>query len=351
MASKTSVFKLGIFIFIGTALLVTAIFLIGDKESMFSESYNIKAYFKTIEGLRKGAAVRLSGINVGSVDNIQIVDDSTGRVEVLMRLTSDIKRFIKADTRATIETEGLVGNKVVILLVSSTNAPEVENFGAIQGVDPLGFGKIVEETQSTIEYTKRMTRDLSEIIARVNRGEGSVGKFLTRDDIYFNANNLLLTTDTSLSAITEKLDTISLVVSSLLTGTQSIVNNVDRVVLKVDEIITNVDQGKGLLGAFIKDSSTVDKNFGKVLSNIIQITEETKIGAEKFSENMEALKRNWLFKQYFEQRGFYDKTPYEKVLERFIRDVEDKIVILDKKLIELEKLKKTESKQGVNDNK
>jgi len=263
-----------------------------------------------------------------------------------MRLTQDIKRFIKADTRATIETEGLVGNKVVILLVANTDAPEVENFGAIQGVDPLGFGKIVEETQSTIEYTKQMTKDLSEIVARVNHGQGSLGKFLVRDEIYNNANNLLLTTDTSLSAITEKLDTISLVVSSLLTGTQAIVSNVDGVVIKIDEIITDVNKGKGLLGAFLQDSSKLDKNFGKILSNIIQITEETKIGAEKFSENMEALKRNWLFKQYFEQRGFYDKTPYEKVLERFIRDVEDKILILDKKLIELEKLKKEQEKKG-----
>ncbi|NUN09616.1 MAG: MCE family protein [Ignavibacteriaceae bacterium] len=346
MASKTSILRLGIFIFIGTAFLVTAIFLIGDKDSMFTESYNVKAYFNTIEGLRKGAAVRLSGINVGNVSSISIVDDSTGRVEVLMRLSADVKRFIKSDTRATIETEGLVGNKVIILLISSTNAPPVENFGVIQGVDPLGFGKIVEETQSTIEFTKQMTRDLSEIVARVNRGEGSIGKFLTRDEFYYNANSLLLTTDTSLSSITQKLDTISLVVSSLLLGTQSIVSNVDRVVLEIDNIVHDVEQGKGLLGAFLKDSSNLDKNFGMVLNNIIKITEDTKIGAEKFSENMEALKRNWLFKTYFEQRGFYDKTPYEKVLERFIRDVEDKILILDKKIIELEKLKKLENKQS-----
>ncbi|MCK7516750.1 MAG: MlaD family protein [Ignavibacteriales bacterium] len=78
--------KLGIFIFIGSTLLVIGIFLLGNKEALFRPTFTVKAYFSNIEGLRNGAPVRLGGIDVGSVKDIEIVKDTTGKVEVSMRL-------------------------------------------------------------------------------------------------------------------------------------------------------------------------------------------------------------------------------------------------------------------------
>ena len=103
--------KLGIFIFIGSTLLVIGIFMLGNKEALFKPTFVVKAYFKNIEGLRNGAPVRLSGIDAGAVQDIKVVGDTVSLIEVTMRLLTEIEHFIRVDTQAEIQTEGLVGNK------------------------------------------------------------------------------------------------------------------------------------------------------------------------------------------------------------------------------------------------
>ncbi len=340
MAQKNTAVKLGIFIFIGFVLIITAVFLIGNKESMFSKTLTIKAYFKTIEGLRKGAPVRLSGIDVGSIKDIQIVGNEKGQVEVTMRLNADAQRFIKTNTRAAIETEGLVGNKVINLMLSPLEAPVISDGGSIQGVEPLAFGVIIEEAQGTLGYIKDMTKNLSEIIQKVNEGNGSIGKLINSNELYNNTNSLIITADKSLGSISNKLDTVQIVVNSLLSGVQNIVQNVDKVVTDVDKVILDVQSGKGLLGELIKQKSPLDSTFHTIMGNLIDISVATKNGAVKFEENMEALKRNWLFKSYFEQRGFYDKTSYEQQLDNYMKQINERIKVLDERLETLRKLQK-----------
>ncbi|MEJ2104357.1 MAG: MlaD family protein, partial [Ignavibacteriaceae bacterium] len=112
--------KLGIFIFIGSTLLVIGIFMLGNKEALFKPTFTVKAYFRNIEGLRNGAPVRLSGIDVGAVQDIKVVGDSVSLIEVKMRLLDDIRHFITVNTQSEIQTEGLVGNKFVALKVGET---------------------------------------------------------------------------------------------------------------------------------------------------------------------------------------------------------------------------------------
>lgn len=348
MAGKTNPVRLGVFVFIGFVLIVTAVFLIGNKESMFSKTFIIKAYFPSIEGLRNGAPVRLSGIDVGSVKEIKIVNDTRGQVMVVMKLGSDIRPYIKEDAIATIETEGLVGNKVITLQMGSPGALGIRDSAAIKGITPMAFGEIIEETKSTLSYTKEMTKNLSEIVQKVNAGEGSVGKFINNDELYYHTNNLVVSADKALSSISTKLDSMAIVVNVLLNGVQSIVQNVDGVIFEVDNIVQDVKKGKGIVGELIKKDSPLDSSTHALIANLIKITENTKSGAEKFEENMEALKRNWLFKSYFEQRGYYDKTDYEKQLDGFINQINERINTLDERIETLKKLKAKQSGNAPN---
>ena len=195
MFKNMSSIRLGFFVVLGLALLVIAIFLLGQKNSLFSSTFNVKAYFTDVQGLQNGATVRLSGIDVGSVNKISIVNDASGRVEVSMNLQTDIQRFIRTDTKATIETEGLVGNKVVVLKIGTSSAEPVKDGGYIQSEEPLGFSAIIAETEGTIQYTKAMTKDLAEIVGRVNRGEGTIGKLLNDEELYNNAASLTRSAD------------------------------------------------------------------------------------------------------------------------------------------------------------
>jgi phospholipid/cholesterol/gamma-HCH transport system substrate-binding protein len=339
MAKKTSTVKLGIFITLGIGILVVAIFLLGGKEQLFSSTFKVKAYFKTVQGLKSGATVRLSGIDVGTVSNIAIVNDTTGRVEVIMKIKEDVARFIRTDTQATIETEGLVGNKVVVLEIGSASAERVREGGTIKAKEPMSFSAVIEETQGIMKYTKQMTKDLSEIIGRVNRGEGSIGKLLVDEELYIDATNLTKQADKSLQSITGEFDKVTELFNNLGEGVRNVVTNVDSTIADLDSIITGVKAGKGILGEMLVNGSPFDSTFRLTVGNIEKTTADARLAASRLAENMEALKHNWLFKSYFEDRGYWDKAEYEDDISSKIQELDQKIKMLDERI---EKLKSME---------
>ncbi len=337
--------KLGIFIFLGSTLLVIGIFLLGNKESLFRPTFTVKAYFKNIEGLRNGAPVRLGGIDVGSVKNIEIVKDTTGKVEVTMRLHNEVQRFIRKDTKASIETEGLVGNKVVVLEIGSATADLIEEGGTIQAKDPIGFGAVIEETQGIMGYTKEMTKNMADLFERINKGEGTIGKILTDDKLYFQATELTKRADQSLGAIIIELEKVSQIFKTLGSGVSEVITNVNQAVIEVDTIIEGVSKGRGLLGQVLVEGTKYDSLFTNTMSEIQKTSVEARIAASRLSENMEALKHNWLFKSYFEDRGYWDKAEYEDQINSSLRELDEKIKIIDQRI---ETLKRLEEKASIN---
>lgn len=330
--------KLGIFIFLGSVLMVTIIFLLGNKEALFKSTFTVKTYFKNIEGLRNGAPVRLSGIDVGSVKSIDIAKDTTGRIIVSMRLLTDIEQFIRKDTKASIETEGLVGNKVVILEIGSSSSEQVGEGGTILSKEPLSFADVIEETQGILAYTKQMTKDLSEITSKINRGEGTIGRILTDEELYNAATDLTKRADNSLVNITEQLNEVSNLFIDLGVSVRSAVVNVNDVISQIDSVFNNVRKGEGVIGSLLVKGTGQDSIITAVMKNLLQVSEETKSGAAKLAENMEALKHNWLFKSYFEERGYSDKAEFENELDSKIIELNDKIKLLDEKILELKSL-------------
>ena len=335
--------KLGIFIFLGSTLLVILIFLLGNKDQLFTSTFTVKAYFKNTEGLRNGASVRFGGIDVGAVKGIRITNDTTGRVEVSMRIVDDVNRFIKKDSRASIETEGLVGNKVVLLTMGSEDADPVSDGGTIMSKEPLNFADIIEETQGIMAYTKDMTKNLAEILNKVNRGEGTIGKIINDDKLYTAATNLTESADKSLTSLTDDMQKVMGLFDELGTGVKDVVQNINGIVTRIDTVLQGVSDGKGLLGSLVSDKGKEGKSLNKILDNLVVVSEEAKTSASRLSENMEALKHNWLFKDYFEERGYWDKEEYENQLDSKIIELNDKIKLLDEKINELKSLERKES--------
>src|SRR5436189_6110547 len=123
MDSYTPKFKvrLGLFIAGGLALFLVAIFIIGRQKNLFNPVFGLSTTFYNISGLQVGNNIRFSGINVGTVDNIQIINDSTVRVDMLLK--KNVQQFIKADCEASIGSEGIIGDKVLIISQGSSEAP------------------------------------------------------------------------------------------------------------------------------------------------------------------------------------------------------------------------------------
>ncbi len=337
---KTKV-KLGVFIVLATVILTIAIFSVGEKEKLFTKTMKVSAYFQNIEGLRLGAPVRLNGINIGSVSNILIAPDTTGQIEVVMNIDVAVKRFIRENTQAVVETEGLVGNKIVNLRKGTMNFPEVEDGGTIKGVNPLGLASILEGVSGLLNNTKSLTEDFAEIFDKVNKGEGTIGKLVNDEALYDNVNSILITANQGLLKATNRFDTLSALVNALGVGVNNVVDDINKTVVNIDGLILDIKSGKGALGSLISPKSGMDTSITAILNNVVTITNEVKLGAGRFAENMEALKRNWLFSQYFENRGFYDKTGYELQLDEFMEKINDRIKVLDERLNTLKELEKS----------
>lgn len=342
MKSSLSGARLGIFIFIGSTLLVIGIFMLGNKEALFKPTFTVKAYFQNIEGLRNGAPVKLSGIDAGAVQDIRVVGDTISLIEVKMRLLEEIRHFITVTTLAEIQTEGLVGNKFVSLKVGESGAEPVKDGGVILAKEPISFADIIEETQGIMSYTKEMTKDLADILGKINRGEGTAGKIFNDDALYFAATDLTKSADKSLNSITSELNIITQQYKSLGISVNSAVENINRVVVGIDTLISNTAKGQGVLGSLLVEGTSADSNLQTLIVNLKEISEESKTAAASLSENMEALKHNWLFKSYFEERGYWNAEEYEKETDRKTKELDEKIELLNKKIEELKLLESSE---------
>lgn len=271
--------RLGLFIFFGTTLLIIAIFMIGNRDSLFVRSITIQTYFSKIEGLRTGAPVRLSGYDIGSVSNLSLTSDTTGRVLVTMRIEDDIRHFIRLDSKASISTEGLVGKKIVSISPGSSNEAIVSDGGFIKSNDPVNVDKIIKEVQEIMAYMKDITKEFSGISAKINSGQGSIGKLINDEQLYFAAVDITKSADKNLTTLTEKMEEASKFIIALGDGFDSILSNIDSTIYDVKGMISDVKSGKGILGKMLTEETVYD-SVKVIVNNLVKTTEGTSLAAK-----------------------------------------------------------------------
>ncbi len=341
MASKASGVRLGIFIFLAVAALIVGIFVVGSTKGLFKSAFTVTTYFETVEGLRAGAAVRLSGVDVGNVDDVSI-SPKNNKVQVVLKVRSEIKDFIKTDSQASIETEGLVGNKIVVITVGSAEDESVEDGDIIKSKEPFRLAVVLEEAQGTIANIRSITGDFEQMLAKVNSGKGTLGKLVNDPSVYRDLQRTTAAADSGLRAATEQFATLSKLTAGMAGSVTSVVSRVDSVILGFKDIVDRVNAGEGAVGALLSDKRLYDSVL-VVVSDAVGMMRDARIGASRFAENMEALKHNWLLRGYFEDRGYWDKGQYEKGLDAKLDSLKRKEEEL--KTLE-ERLRKKEEELG-----
>ncbi len=172
--------KIGLFTVAGIAVLVLAIFLIGNKKSLFTTTFNVNGLFKNVSGLQVGNNVRFAGINVGVVQNIEIVTDSS--VKVTLTLNEGVKKFIKKDARLSIGSDGLMGDKLVVIAPGGGTSNETVSGGEqLAVVNPLDVDKIIGKFTKIADNAGDLVQGLSTLVNKVNSGKGSIGRLLNND--------------------------------------------------------------------------------------------------------------------------------------------------------------------------
>ena len=272
----TNKIKLGIFISLGIAVFIVAIYFIGEGQQLFRSTFRITGVFRDVAGLQAGNNVRLSGINVGTVENIVLVSDTSVRVEIL--IDESTRKFIKKDAVASIGSEGLIGNKVLIINPGTGKKMIIENNDIIKTVQPINMDDIFISLKTTIDNSSNITGDLSRITSSIESGKGTIGKLLMDQ-------SLAQDFDSSMVNLKQGSEGLKNLIDDAKSG---FARNFDSTFINFKEGSVYLKQGsEGLKNLIENANKSFSQNFDSTFINL-------KEGATGFKILMEKAKDSWL---------------------------------------------------------
>lgn len=308
--AKNRLAAVGAFIVGGLLLFAVGLFLIGDRRLLFTDTFRVYAEFKEMASLDIGAKVRVSGIDAGEVEEIRVPTSPSGRFRVRMRVRSDLHPLIREDSIAAIQNDGLVGNKFVQIETGSEGSPELEDQGTIAGREPFDIADLMQAMSDTIATVNTM---LAEVKGNVDQ-----------------ALNALSTTATDAQALMKEVGA----------DVRTILASAQRVSGDLTAIISGVRQGRGTIGRLLNDDAlfaslkSVAADAEKAMATVREASEDARaaiadLRGEKgpvkgltsdvqqtlqsardamadLAETTEAMKRNFLFRGFFNRRGYFD---------------------------------------------
>jgi len=195
--------RLGLFVIGGLALFVLAIFIIGKQKNLFDPVFKLTSRFYNVSGLQIGNNVRFSGITVGVVDNIKIINDSTVKVDMLIK--KDVWQFIKSDCEVSIGSEGIIGDKLIVITQGSSDAPLAKDGQNLESKEPVEADAIIASLQVTAANVEIVTQQLAEIMVKVNSGKGTLGRLIQDEDIAENLNQTIVNLKKSSKGLDENM--------------------------------------------------------------------------------------------------------------------------------------------------
>ena len=319
MASqRKDIIRLGIFVFSGFVVLIIALFLIGNNQHLFGTHYILRAHFKNVSGLRDGNNVRYAGVEVGTVKELEIINDTI--LEVTMLIEQKMKKVIRKNALASLGSDGLMGNKVVNLIPQQGNADFAEEGDILPSRKALEFDDILRTLDGTTQNINVISEGLIESVAKINKSEG-LWKLLSDSTLAISvrkASKNLQNATTNAEIMTHDVrDMIADVkagkgpagavlrdtmmvnnLKSTLSQLEQVANQAGTLAATLDtitqQINKDIQEGPGPVYTVLKDTA-VAGNISRSLSNIEK-------GTESFNQNMEAAKHNFLFKGYFKKQ-------------------------------------------------
>ncbi len=300
----------GAFVVFGVLLFAVGLFFIGSRRMLFDDSFQAHAEFANISGLQNGAIVRVAGMDAGEVEEIRVPGSPSGRFRVRLRIREDLHPLIRVDSVATIQTDGLVGNKYVQVDAGTDGAAVVPPGGTMQSREPLDLAEMLDRMSKTVDLvtttivdvkggveqalasvtetaqsaqdlmtdvgkdaraimasTQKVTANLNVLVAGVREGRGSIGKFVTDDALYASVKN--------------------------------IATEAEKAVVNLREASL---QAKGAIADFRGDNGPMKG----ITGDLQQTLTSAKDAMADLAENTEALKRSFFFRGFFNDRGYFD---------------------------------------------
>jgi phospholipid/cholesterol/gamma-HCH transport system substrate-binding protein len=313
--NKRSVF-VGVFVFIGLAILVVGILTLGGQQKKFVKAIHLKAVFDDIGGLQTGNNIWFSGVKIGTVRKINFYGDS--QVEIEMNVEEAVVDFIRKDSKATISSDGLIGNKIIVIYGGTTLAPPVQDGDRLESVMPLDTDKMMETLQVNNENLVEITADLKTLTSKLAAGEGIVGAVMTDPTLAENFRSILKNLNTAsissnkmireLNTFTAKLNTKGNLFNDLVTDTllvgeirntmesfKATAQNSEEMTEELKAITSKINSGDNAMGLLLND-----KEFAQTLKSTMERTDSA---AYNLNRGLEALEYTWPFRGGFKKKA------------------------------------------------
>ena len=315
----------GIFIFLGLAIFIITVLTLGSQHKTFEKSITIKAIFDDVNGLQKGNNIWFSGVKIGTIKKVSI--SGNAKVEVSMNIEEHSHQFIRKDAKAKISTDGLIGNKIVVIYGGSLQVPEVET-GDVLGIEKL---LSTDEMMSTLAKNNdnflEITNGFKVISKRLVDGQGSIGKLMTDEtlvnDLDATAVTLKRTSSnleklsSNVAAYTSKLSAKGSLANDLVTDT-IIFNKLRSTVQQLQQVTETsksvIDNLKASTNTFNDGLNNKNAPVGMLLhdeqaaTNIKITLKNLQSGTKKLDEDLEALQHNFLLRGFFRKKARNEKA-------------------------------------------
>jgi phospholipid/cholesterol/gamma-HCH transport system substrate-binding protein len=201
---KNYKWKLGMFAVAVLALTVAAIYYIGKQKNKFGSVLRISAQFNSVSGLKIGSNVRFGGIDVGTVDDIELVTDTTVQVDMIIQ--KRIQKFIKTDAKASIGSEGLMGDKVIVIAPGTPAQPIIKEGDSLSSRQPIETDQIMASLKVSADNAAIITANLADISSRISHGKGALGKLLHDTTLSSNISATMKNLKSSSEGLNENME-------------------------------------------------------------------------------------------------------------------------------------------------
>ena len=306
----------GLFVFIGVIVLVAGILILGGQQKRFGGSIELHTVFDNVGGLKEGNNIWFSGVKIGTIKKISFTPDR--KVAIVMNIESKSQPYIRKDAVAQISSEGFIGNKIIVILGGSNEAPNVESGDELDSQEGNDTEAMLATLQVNNQNLVAITDDIKALSERVREGKGLVGALFTDsvmvDNFKATLSNLQQTSDHA-KQLTQSLSTFGASLNQEGTFTHDLVHdttvfeNLRSSVAKLNNISENasaitsnlrdasaqLNENDNTLGMLLQDEETAAQ-----LKSLIQNLETS---SATLDENMKALQHNFLFRKYFKKKA------------------------------------------------
>jgi phospholipid/cholesterol/gamma-HCH transport system substrate-binding protein len=266
--------KVGVLVLVAVAVLVGLIFLLSNGTGgLFVGKITVRSYFENSSGLKVGAPVNLEGVTIGNVKGIRIVPDrKLTPVEVTMKISEKFADALHTDSKASLETVGVLGDTVLEISSSNAKGPQLKEGDELQTTETPNLSDVIKSSQGTIEQLNTILAKVDSLVDSLNNGKGSIGKLIQDPELYDRANQAIQ----QIQKLVDEVSNGKGSIGKLLTD-DSLYNRANETVGRLQHIADDLDNGKGTAGKLLKDE-TLYNNLNKSVASARQLLDDINAG-------------------------------------------------------------------------